>query len=416
MWYSQIALVCLILGFSFHVLYIKKTYVGEKFSHISILWIVLLVYHSVLSLVGYELHQTVYAQSDVPSYLSDANAVIDFLGNLLSADASSFEDWPVLHNGSSPRALAATGLFIPFIFFFGTGPMAWIAVSCVVLWCVWQASIVLSITYRVPLVVPLVALAGIPSMAIWQCGLYKESLLAGCMAMFYVTSWRILSGSVQRPRQFWLVFAWVLLFGIVWLLKFYIAFFFIPAVVFTLIPERSYTKRTLQIAALTLVGLIFTIYIGKAMPAFADLPLAIRLNHANTLLQSANGSVYHFPASPESTYFFYHNILHAVWLGLFGPPFAQAQGWIYTYVAAERLLVSCMVLVVLVFTTVKGTIQFGAPKVWVWVFYVFFSAVGIALSTPNMGALSRYQSMYLPVLVFMAFCAAYQPKVGRHLT
>jgi uncharacterized membrane protein (UPF0136 family) len=373
----------------------------------------MLAYHTFLSWQGFRLHQTIYRQSDAMNYIADAESIIDFVHHRL------LRNWDFtglsLYHSKSPRALVASLLFTPFVLFFGNGFLAWMAIGVLVLWCIWQAAIVVSATFRVPFVLPILSFAGLPSFAIWQGGLFKESLATACMCLLIVVTSKLQSKISFKLSLLFPAVSWMLLFLLLWLLKFYIALLFVPAVLLSFSAHQTYSRRIAIPTVLSVIGLLVTMYLFKAMPSFDDIPEAIRLNHSSTLAQRGNGSLITYPALPDSPMFFRDNFLYSLWLGLAGPPISLSNGLIYNYVASERILVCFTMLCFVAYLIGKRPLVFRKFETIVWISFVLFSAITIAYSTPNMGALCRYQSLYMPVLVFMAAFAFYRAKVESPL-
>ena len=240
-----------------------------------------------------------------------------------------------------------------------------------------------------------------PSIVFWSSGLIKETLA--------LTGIYFLAGFVLKmTRQQKLVwFEWVLAlagFWVAWTLKYYWAALF-GAVSVTYLIVFFTEKKYALIQNHKIIGwlVIFVFLCGAASLSHPNFYLSRFLevlitNHNDFVMISEDHGLIHF-------YDFHADwgsvILNSPWAlfsGLLRPFVWEATGLMSLLASVENLVIVILLTAAL---SSAGKISSHRLLLFSVVVYIIILCIFLALSTPNLGTLSRYRVGFLPFLIFI---------------
>jgi len=244
-----------------------------------------------------------------------------------------------------------------------------------------------------------------PSVVFWSSGIVKETLaLAGlyCLASVFI---KILKGDTAT----WVEWVVVLFsFYVAWSLKYYWTALFMEVVSTSLIMFLG-QKRSVSLQRFKLIGWVFVFFalIGIASLLHPNFYLSrflnvLIMNHDEFVRISRPEALIHYYQLTASWLSIFLNAPWALFSGLFRPFIMEANGLIPVLASLENLVL--LILTGALFFHKKPQpadrlLFFSA------VVYVVLLCVFLALSTPNLGSLSRYRVGFLP---FFAFIISYR--------
>ena len=255
-----------------------------------------------------------------------------------------------------------------------------------------------------------ISLFSFPSIVLWSSGLMKETLALS--ALYIITA--IVVKSVRISKVSWQATGIVIISIIVgWLLKYYwMAIFLsaaIPSIILIVIQKtKPFTNRQL----LGSWCLLFLLICGIASLAHPNF-------HLNRILEviTASHDQYQLTVKPENLIHFYMlqpnwwsvlmNSPWAIIAGLFAPFFWESHAILSAAASIENLV---LLILVISFLFTKG--QLKANFIFPLFFYSIALCVLLAISTPNLGTLSRYRIGFLP---FLIFALAYRNSIFNYL-
>lgn len=249
----------------------------------------------------------------------------------------------------------------------------------------------------------------IPSVFFWSSGLLKEALLILPLGVaFYCAT--ILSQTAGR--RFVLNTAGLLIalvaFG---LTKLYVLACFIPGIVFLLISRRK-KSMFLRFLAIHLVVLLALVGLSKWAPSYSPLHIAEKKQDAFIHMVEAQGnpggSITLTDLNPD-LWDYLKNSPAALVNSLLRPGPREAEG-ITQYVA---MLENILILIILLFAIWHHKALSRDEKAFFW-FALSFSMmlfILIGLTTPNLGAISRYRVPALPFFVIMLYVFIKEKKL-----
>jgi hypothetical protein len=245
-----------------------------------------------------------------------------------------------------------------------------------------------------------VAFLFFPSIIFWSSGLVKETLaLAG---IYFISS--IFIKINKSEKIFW--WEWViaaLAFYMAWSLKYYWTALFM-AVVITSVLVYALQNRVKYICKNKLfvwgfIFLLLTIGVSLSHPNFylSRFLNVLITNHDDFLKISRPDGLIHYYDLTASWGSILINSPWALLSGLFRPVVWETSGMIPLMASLENLF-----LLVLAFACFfrKGPLSNNLLLLSAWV-YITLLCIFLALSTPNLGTLSRYRTGFLPFFVFI---------------
>jgi hypothetical protein len=246
------------------------------------------------------------------------------------------------------------------------------------------------------------ALLFFPSVVFWSSGVMKESLAFGALCVLTALAVRWLYRlPLRTPDAPWALVAVVLLL----LLKYYWAAVFFPCFVTSAILSRVPTLQTASVGRLiTCWVALFAVLVTAAMllhPNFypQNFLTVIKTNHDALVAFTTSGLYIHYYQLNESWGSMLLNAPWALVSGLLRPFLFEARSVFQALQGLENLAL----LVLLVFGWQHWRLPAREHRL-AWLATLTFIGVLcvlLALSTPNLGTLSRYRIAFLPFFVFL---------------
>ena len=244
-----------------------------------------------------------------------------------------------------------------------------------------------------------IAVLFIPSVIFWGSGIIKESLAIA--SLFGITAWFI-SWYFNRRFSILKIIAGLISFWILWNLKYYWAGVWLAVVVPVILIQWVGMKIKLvhQNPKWSWFMLLIIVIAGISIihPNFYyDRILAVIVeNHDAYLRISNSGGVIHFYNLQPSVFSLFMNSPWALFSGIFRPTIFEAGNFLQTAASLENLIL----LVLLLMSLIHFRIQFNP---WnelhlAMAAYIILLASFLALSTPNLGSLSRFKIGFTPFL------------------
>lgn len=242
-----------------------------------------------------------------------------------------------------------------------------------------------------------------PSVVLWSSGVIKESLALA--ALFFTVTVFLKLWNRDRPAlSHWVVLIpsiWVL-----WYLKYYFAAILLPVLITELIMKRlivsRYKLNTVAYGATWLVLFILPVAVISTLHPNLNLNRVLEVvvtNHDLFVAMSDPAEVIGYQALQPEWGSVLRNVPMALSAGLFRPFVWEVSNPLQLLAAIENLVV-LLLAVGLAGSLVRRRWDFSG----LWfaaVFYSLMLCLLLALSTPNLGTLSRYKVGFLPFLLMV---------------
>ena len=250
-----------------------------------------------------------------------------------------------------------------------------------------------------------IALLFFPSVVFWSSGIIKESVAMA--ALFILSGYFIKKMTGDRmPIRGWIIVA--LCLWIMWSLKYYWTALFIPIALTSLLlnEAKKYAKLSAVKVALLWVSMyvVITVSISFLHPNFylnRLLDVIVQNNYAYTSISESNDLIQFYNLQP----FWTHVIINSPWAlvsGLFRP-------FVWEFDSVFKLAISLegIVLFVLMVGQLHNPKRLMQSTNRLMLFsvlcYSILLCTFLALSTPNLGSLSRYKVGFMPFLLLILF-------------
>jgi len=241
-----------------------------------------------------------------------------------------------------------------------------------------------------------------PSVVFWSSGIVKETLAFGAVAMlvFYFLSLMRDQGMTWRSLIGIIFFSWLLLN-----LKYYWAAVLIPSMITGLIIHWAVEKTTANalILATSWLAVFFLLSIAATFthPNFyMDRFLGVIVDNHDAFknLSRPDNLITYYNLSPSWASIIINSPL-ALISGLFRPSLLEASSPTAIIAGVENLLL--LVLVLFKLRSMRMPIAENRLIAFTTLIYIIVLCVFSALSTPNLGTLSRYRIGFLPFFVVL---------------
>ena len=239
-----------------------------------------------------------------------------------------------------------------------------------------------------------------PSIIFWSSGLVKETLaLAG---IYFITV--LFIKLLKAGRIFWWEWAIAAMaFYTAWNLKYYWAALFM-AVVTTSILIFFLQKRIRLVSQSILTSwcvifILLSALVSLSHPNFylSRFLNVLITNHDEFLKISRPDGIIHYYNLTASWWSIFINSPWALLSGLFRPFVWEASGATSAVASIENLFL----LVLVVASSFRKSVKTDNLLLLSAVVYIVLLCIFLALSTPNLGTLSRYRTGFLPFFIFI---------------
>lgn len=348
-----------------------------------------------------------YSANDTWLFFKDATILAnqahnDFGGYLQFLWISNGVDiWSELSN-TQERSLFLVKIISLFAFI--TGNNYWISAlyfSLISFFASWNLFKVISKHFPQGRTPAAIAFLFFPSIVFWSSGLVKETLaLAG---IYFVAT--VFVKGLKNEKLFW--WEWplaILSFYVVWNLKYYWTALFIAviasSVLFYFLQKRILILNRFKIISWLLIFILLSGVVSLSHPNF----------YLSRVLQVLITNHNDFVAISKDTGLIHYNNLAANWSSiLINSPWALVSGlfrpFVWEATAVSSWLAAIENLALIVFTGAlffRKKVESGNMLLLVSaILYIILLSVFLALSTPNLGTLSRYRVGFLPFFVFI---------------
>jgi hypothetical protein len=249
-----------------------------------------------------------------------------------------------------------------------------------------------------------IALLFFPSFLFWGSGIIKESIAVGSLCFITGFFLAIMQGRKRKPAE-WIILPVTCL--VLWNLKYYWAAVLFPALITSLIlkfvVERWFILKGInELVMWVMVFLILCLGISFVHPNFyLDRLLGVVIDNYNlfALISEPEGMIHYYRLS-DSWISIIMNAPWALWSGLFRPFIFEGDNLFQIAASLENLVL--LILFISSFFSAKNIV--ASPwrlLVFSAIGYVTFLCIFLALSTPNLGTLSRYRIGFLHIFLFL---------------
>lgn len=240
-----------------------------------------------------------------------------------------------------------------------------------------------------------------PSIIFWSSGLIKETLaLAG---IYFIAG--IFLKFIHQQKIMW--FEWIIAiygFYVAWNLKYYWtalfgAVLFTYVVVFFLSKKVSFFQKHRAISwfviFIFLCGMASYLHPNFYLHRFLEVLIT---NHDDFIKISGEDGLIHFYNLHASWASVILNSPWALFSGLLRPFVWEASGMTALLASLENFVITILLILALVGSRRKGPHKLLLFSI---IMYIALLCIFLALSTPNLGTLSRYRVGFLPFLIFI---------------
>ncbi len=241
-----------------------------------------------------------------------------------------------------------------------------------------------------------------PTIVFWSSGILKESISFACITL--ITS-LFIRWYYRRSFHFLNIILYILLFWVLWSLKYHYAAILLLSTLSGFIFMITYDKFGFSNRFLVYLGIFFILafIITFIHPNFhlSNLMDVIKANHFKVTELSQEKNLIKFLPIGTGNYHFLINIPVSLFGGLFMP--FPWQG--HTILSVFTGIFNLVILLVTIYKLIHITKDQNSLNFWLFAggTYVVILAIVMAYTTPNFGTLERYKISYLPFFLFWVF-------------
>ncbi len=258
----------------------------------------------------------------------------------------------------------------------------------------------------------------IPSFLFWSSGIVKESLAVG--SLVFLSGWCL--AIAQKEKIVW--WEWIvglLSLWLLWSLKYYWAALFVPAVLSTIIVIRIIRPFLIEAGKMTELITWMIVFVSIVLAAsrlhpnfYLDRFLAVIVENNQAYEDmSGEGPFIHFNNLQPAWTSIIQNSPWAFISGLFRPFIFESRTVFQAIVAVENTIL--LLLVIYNFRYISKIWQSDQRLLITGaLFYILLLVIFLALSTPNLGTLSRYRIGFLPLLFYLMLFFPVRQALARY--
>lgn len=341
-----------------------------------------------------------------------ASTVINDPLSLKSAFWTSHEIWKVVGVINARTLIFISMLSIPVVF---SGGIYWIAslyVSVISFFAVWYFVKTVTVYYPRPevLYASIVAFFFVPSVAFWSSGIFKECFSTAAIFLLLASIIRLTYSTERRTLRHAILC--LVSIGILIGVKYYLAALLIPLlVVYILKRNLNLSKGRLTQAVLVIGAVIIsliTLSFFSPNLNLSILPEVVNREYLRKVVETDPDGYVLYPNLNASWYSLIISAPKAFFVGLFSPMSFSLENPL-KFMASIENLIMLLVSVVAVWKTFMRGNKFS-NEVFFLLSYVAVASVLLALTTPNIGTLSRYRVAYLSMFFFVNLVVLFAPK------
>ncbi|MBK0402137.1 hypothetical protein I5M27_04020 [Adhaeribacter sp. BT258] len=255
-----------------------------------------------------------------------------------------------------------------------------------------------------------------PTAIFWNSGVMKEPVLMGALGFFWGLALKTVYFS---GKKLWLNLLLLLLTSwLLWKIKFFVALIIFSLTAFWCLVLWAYKRfsflRRKYVLPLSLLVIIagFAVVLSFGLQKFASAFFYRHLvwNYETLKAQSVGKPIIALNDLKPELGSVLMNIPEALAGAIFRPFFWEGDNLLYRLAGAENLVIIILFLGSLSFFK-KGRKQQFLGFYGVLIAFVLIMAVLIGLTTPNLGTLNRYRTIFLPFLVYLLLQAPFWQKM-----
>lgn len=248
-----------------------------------------------------------------------------------------------------------------------------------------------------------------PSVIFWGSGIEKESL---ALASLYFLAGIFIEWMMQKKIRGWYGLPAIVACVLLWALKYYWAgVFFISLgatwIVVSLTGRYYITKIKMGIIYLAVFtgAAVVVSFLHPNFYLYRLLDVLILNHNAFVRISNPDNLIHFYNLNPSVTSL----VINSPWAlvsGFFRPFIGEGHGWTGVFASVEN----SFIFLLFVFFVVASIKKKPVVSILFWAVssYVVVLCIFLALSTPNLGTLSRYRVGFLP---FFVFILAYQNPI-----
>lgn len=243
----------------------------------------------------------------------------------------------------------------------------------------------------------IIAFLVVPSIGIWTSGIMKEAIVIPALVL-------AISFFMVKPNLIKYVLSFVLLY-ISFILKYYFVVPLLVVIMFSIIFKKTGFNLWLIVGAVMVS--VFSLLLHPNLN-FYNFYEAVLASNQLTLASSYPVNSIYFVSLESSWYSLVLYLPKAWYYGFFSPLPWQA----YSDLSYLQSIQSMMILALVLWASyrlIKFKFKVGIQTI-LFVGYVLFMAGLLPLCSPNIGSLSRYSVIYLPVVITLCVQLYYEQK------
>lgn len=250
-----------------------------------------------------------------------------------------------------------------------------------------------------------------PSVAFWSGGLFKESL--STLAIFLLLA-SVISMAHAQGRQK-IIYMVISLISVIILagVKYYLAALAVPVLVlYLLIFKYNQAKgKVIQLASIMSVVLIFFIALSFFSPNLnlSILPEVVNREYLRKVIEAQSERYVYYPNLNASWAGLIVSAPKALFVGLFSPLTFNTNNPFLFIASVENFVVLFVVFLAIWKMVKQGSLNLSGEVLFL-LLYVIIASILLALTTPNIGTLSRYKIAYMPFFFFVSLMLLFAPK------
>ncbi|MCW3111131.1 MAG: hypothetical protein JWQ09_5637 [Segetibacter sp.] len=237
----------------------------------------------------------------------------------------------------------------------------------------------------------------LPSTLFWCSGIHKDGLILSAIGITIYCCYCIFKRRFTLKYLLLILLSFILIFS----LRNYILFALLAAIFCWLLAEKYPTKKNIIFFGIYFTGIICFFIIPHIFPSI-NLPLYISIKQQEFLQLSAGSEVKTDLLQPTLAGFISF-LPHALDMAFFRPHITEVKNFSYIPAIAENLL-----LIILIIISVFHINKYN--KIPPFVMCLFAFSISILLicgyTIPFTGAIVRYRSLVLPLLITPLLCIA----------
>lgn len=237
----------------------------------------------------------------------------------------------------------------------------------------------------------------LPSTLFWCSGIHKDGLILSATGIVVYCFYKITHRTFSLKHLLLILLSFILIFA----LRNYILFALLPAIFCWLLANRYPTKKNYIFSVLYLIGIAFFFIVPYIFPSI-NLPLYVAHKQHEFLQLSAGSAVKTNPLQPTLVGFVTF-LPHALDMAFLRPHFTEFKNFSYIPAIAENLLLITLIIISIANINKRSNI----PPLVMCLFAFSISTLLICGYTiPFTGAIVRYKSLVLPLLITPLLCLA----------